>query len=38
VLEQLIQQTNVLLEEIWEEGQPGGFVNINEFVRPGQNE
>lgn len=37
-LEQLIQQTNVLLEEIWEEGQPGSFVNINDFIRPSQSE
>ncbi|RFU34198.1 hypothetical protein B7463_g2112, partial [Scytalidium lignicola] len=33
-LEQLYQQTSVLLEDLRESGGPGAFVNIDDYVRP----
>lgn len=35
-LEQLYQQTSVLLEELREGGGPGAFVNIDDYARPQQ--
>lgn len=35
-LEQLYQQTSVLLEELREGGGPGAFVNIDDYARPNQ--
>jgi len=36
-IEQLYQQTTVLLEDLQDGGGPGAFVNIDEFVRPAGN-
>ena len=33
-LEQLYQQTSVLLEDLREGGGPGAFVNIDDYVNP----
>ena len=34
-IEQLIQQTTVLLEDLQESGGPGALVNIDDFTKPG---
>ncbi|QSZ32804.1 hypothetical protein DSL72_002384 [Monilinia vaccinii-corymbosi] len=35
-LEQVYQQTTVLLEDLRENGGPGAFVNIDDYIRPGK--